>query len=215
MELRKKGTSGQRELVMTYLVGIVISARSFGLAQDSVFFSFFFFYIHSVCIFACCCYVLSYLLVKNDIDHTKALHARNSSAYAKTFGTFILCAAKYWLSVFLKDTQNPKGPRECEFMLFRSTLHYQSEMGCLLGTVVLLLPFSSHVSVSCEAGGEYLLDGTFQKYHIDSAALFACVPFRVRVYRILREPLTLGSPVPRSVFLMWNLIVTTHIMCEA
>lgn len=180
-----------------------------GWHKTPFYFFIVFVYLHVAAMF---CHIL---LVKNDIDHTKARHARNSSAYAKNFGTFILCAAKYWLSVFLKDTRNPKGPRECEFMLFRSTLHYQSEMGCLLGTVVLLLPFSSHVSVTCEAGGEYLLDGTFQKYHIDSAALFACVPYRVRVYRILREPLTLGSPVPRSVFLMWNLIVTTHIMCEA
>lgn len=58
----------------------------------------------------------NFLLVLNDIDHMKAWHT--FFGCAGNLETFILCAARYWLSVFLKDTRNPKGPCECEFILF-------------------------------------------------------------------------------------------------
>lgn len=86
----------------------------------------------------------------------------------------------------------------CSFSLHRIT---KAKWAASKGKLCWRCLFFSH-GVLCEAGGEYL-DGTFQKCHVDSAALYACVPFDVCVSPTFR------SPMPRSVFLMWNLIAVT------
>lgn len=106
--------------------------------------------------------------------------------------------------MFFKDTRNPKGPRECDYVRFLYTALPKRSALLLVGegcVGVAFFFFISRVGDFDEAGGEYLVR-MFQKCHMDSAALVALVPFRVRVYRILREPLTLGLLGERSVFLM-------------
>lgn len=75
---------GQRGLVMTHFVGIVISSRSFGLAQ--FFILIVFIYLHVIAM-PCTFFVL------NDIDHMKAWHT--FSGCAGNLETLILCAAEY------------------------------------------------------------------------------------------------------------------------
>lgn len=89
MEVRKKGTSAPFKLVVTYFVGIAISAKSFGWHKTSVFLFFLFSFIVPIYLhIAMFCHIL---LVKNDIDNMKAWHT--SLGYARNFETFILCAA--------------------------------------------------------------------------------------------------------------------------
>lgn len=155
------------------------------------------------------CLVL-FLLVLNDNDHMKAWHT--FSGYAGNLETFISCAAEYWLSVFLKDTRNPKGP--CEFISFLffspyTALPKRSGLFVREAWVGVAFFFSHVVALLGEVGGEYL-EGARQKCRVDSAALFACLPLCIRVDRIRREPLTLRSPVPLAIFLTPNLIAASY-----
>lgn len=187
---------------MTHFVEIVISSRSFGLAQ--FFILLVFIYLHVIA-----CLVL-FLLVLNDIDHMKAWHT--FSGCAGNLETFISCAAEYWLSVFLNDTRNPKGP--CEFISFPfffspyTALPKRSALFVREAWVGVAFFFSHVVALLGEVGGEYL-EGVRQKCRVDSAALFACLPLYIRVGRIRREPLTLRSPVPLAIFLTPNLIAAS------
>lgn len=65
---------GQHGFVMTHFVGIVISSRSFGLAQ--FFILIVFIYLHVIAI-PC---TFFFLLVLNDIDHMKAWHTFSGGA---------------------------------------------------------------------------------------------------------------------------------------